>query len=313
MAVRWRELFDHLQVPWTDSSRYAGHGWIALHCVWCGSADPSTHLGINEEHGHYRCLRNEDHRGRSPYYLLAALGVRHSDMDDLLRQFGGVLREHSFIPTTHSDHVTPVLAQRWARRLKPATGDDRALDYLWRRRFDDPGRTARDFDLRVGEGRWGGRLWLKLTEPSGAVIGFTGRAMDDWRQPRYYTEAEKAGLYIPRPPSPRHRLGILVEGPIDALKIADATRRRYNLFVAALCGLTITGNRRLQLSEIARQVPWFAVALDSSVWTTDAQKLISELRAVPALGRVTRLALPPDKDDPGEMTTLEVEQWLSAM
>jgi hypothetical protein len=308
--MRWRDLLDHLKIPYSDSSRYASRGWVAIHCVWCGSADPSTHLGINEEHGHYHCLRNDNHRGRSPYYLLHSLGVPPGETEALILAFGGTLNRNPEHDTAPPPRPAEPLARRWDF-LTPAAADDAALAYLAGRNFPEPLRTAREFDLRVGRGKWGGRIWFKLADLAGNVVGFTGRAMSPRLEPRYYTEVAQPVLYIPKPPTRAQRIGIFVEGPFDALRLADAARRRQNVFVAALCGLSITGSKRLQLGEIARSVPQFAIALDSSVWSTDAQRLIAEVRAVPLVSRVARLPLPPDEDDPGGMSNAAVDRWLS--
>jgi hypothetical protein len=309
MATRWRELFTALGVSWVDSGRNTARGWISIACPWCGD-DPSEHLGVNEEGGHYRCLRNEQHKGRSPYWLLKGLGVHPRDWEDLLRAHGGGGRPR-VAPVTKPQPIGGP-AYRWSQ-FTPA-GDSRdALDYLHGRQFPDPESTCRRFDLRVGTGRWARRLWFKLTDLAGNVTGFTGRALDDWRSPRYFTEAPEPYLYLPKPVNHQHRLALGVEGPMDALRIADVAERRRNLLVFGLCGLSATGGRRLQLQQIARMVPRFFIALDATVRVPDAQRLMNEIRIIPAIGKVSRLPMLPDIDDPGEMSNTNVERWLSTL
>jgi hypothetical protein len=322
MPTNWRTLFDTIGVTWVDTDtnpRNTSRGWVSIACPWCGD-DPSQHLGINEEFGHYRCLRNEDHRGRSPYWLLKGLGVSPRDMDDLLNSHGRSSATLGAIPLSAKRSDRPegrVVADspfpyRW-KQLTPAGDNPRALNYLAHRNFPDPERTCREFDLRIGTGKWSRRIWFGLRDLAGTVSGMTGRTWDRYRQPRYYTEAPRPMLYLPRSPNRDHRLALLVEGPMDALRTADVTGRRRNLLVIALCGLSATGHRRLQLTELAKRVPSFAIALDSSVESVQREKLMNELRAVPALGKITRLKVPEDKDDPGEMTNSEVERWLSTL
>lgn len=43
-----------------------------MKCPWCGD-DPSHHLGIHLESGHYHCWRSQSHSGSSPRELIAAL------------------------------------------------------------------------------------------------------------------------------------------------------------------------------------------------------------------------------------------------
>jgi hypothetical protein len=206
----------------------------------------------------------------------------------------------------------PAAEHRWST-FQPASRDAEALDYLSRRQFPDPEKTARDFDLRTGSGRWARRLWFGLRDLDGQVQGWTGRALDSWRQPRYFTEVPEAMLYLPKALTRHHRLALLMEGPFDALRVADAIPRRRNLLVVALCGLSTTGHRRWQLSQLAKRVPAFAIALDSSVSSIHRERLMNELRAIPALGRISRLNMPDGTDDPGEMTDNQVERWLSTI
>jgi hypothetical protein len=46
------------------------------------------------------------------------------------------------------------------------------------------------------------------------------------------------------------------------------------------------------------------------VSAVDANKLVKELRMFPTLTHLQRLALLPGIDDPGEMSSAEVERWL---
>jgi hypothetical protein len=322
MPIQWRTLFDTLGVTWTDTGRNTARGWVSIACPWCGD-DPSAHLGINEEHGHYHCLRNEDHRGRSPYWLLKGLGVSSRDMDDLLAAhsrgrssatFGvshAATTERNDRPEGRVGADNP-FPYRW-KQLTPAGDSLEALSYLASRHFPDPARTVKEFDLRVGTGKWARRLWFGLRDLAGSVTGFTGRALTPGLSPRYYTESPQPVLYFPRSLNRDHRLALLVEGPIDALRVADVTGRRRNLLIVALCGLSATGHRRLQLTQLAKRVPSFAIALDSGVESVQREKLMNELRAIPALGKITRLKMPAHIDDPGEMTNSEIERWLSTL
>jgi hypothetical protein len=243
------------------------------------------------------------HSGGSPFWLLQALGVRNSDMDELLASFGGV------VSTPFSERRPPKQAGPFAHRwdtFQPATFDREALDYLALRGFWRPAATALQFDLRVGFGRWAGRLWFPITYAD-AIIGYTGRSMRG-HQPKYLTEAADTVMYLPSSPQGA-KLLIIVEGPIDALRLADFMLDRYNIFVTALCGLAITPTKRLQLLALARLIPYFFVVLDSSVSAVNANRLVTQLATLPIMG-VRRLNLPPGIDDPGEMSGEEVELWL---
>jgi hypothetical protein len=306
--VRWRELLDHLRVPWVDRGHSASRGYIAIRCPWCGQADPSQHLRINEEIGAYHCLRGMGHGGYSPYYLLQALGVDRDDVAELLEIYGYTGTQR--LPERPPPQPTGPLARRWAT-FRPAATDREACDYLASRGFWRPAATAQEFDLRIGPGgRWSGRLWFPLITSS--LVGFTGRAMRD-QQPRYMTESVDTCLYLPRAPSLDDRLVIIVEGPIDALRLADFVLDRYSILVVALCGLTITESKRLQFIALARLIPQFFVVLDSSVSTNNITRLTKEFRNMPfsrLLSCLRHVDLPPNIDDPAEMSGGEIEKWL---
>lgn len=294
MTLRWRELLNHLNIQWTDSSRYAGRNWIAIRCVWCHD-DPGFHLGINEDHGGYHCLRGQ-HSGKSPHYLLRALGVASDQIDRLLADHGGQpssVREPKIL-----GDPSP-FERRW-QALTPANAA--ALEYLYHRGFTDPEGTARRFDLRSGTGKWAGRLWFKLTNTEGRVVGFTGRSVGRLL-PRYWTETAEQTLYLPRPPHPRDRLALVVEGPMDALRLAGYP----GVLPVALCGLAVTAAKRLRLLALARRVPTVLLTLDRTVPLVERNRLLNELKPI----NCEPYPLPDGIDDPAELSEKETELWLS--
>jgi hypothetical protein len=312
MSIRWRELFNYLNIEYVDRGRNVSRGWIAIRCPWCGNNDPSQHLGINEQDGYYKCLRAADHAGRSPYHLLRSLRVEHSDLDALLADYGGQTAAPRPAPPSApidpSSHVT-----RW-NSFSPAQYDLEACLYLTQRGFWQPAVTAANFNLRVGKGRYATRLWFPISYGN-AIVGYTGRAMRN-QTPKYFTETAENCLYLPMPEFAENPAGnppqllIIVEGPMDALRLADFMQRRYNIALAALCGLSLSQSKRLQLLALAKLIPQFFVVLDSAVPVTNTNKLIAELRMLP-LSILKRLTLPPGVDDPGAMNGGEIELWLT--
>ena len=308
--IRWRELLSSQAIHWVDRGPSITRGNIAIQCPWCGNADPSQHLSLNEESGAYNCWRVTGHGGHSPYYLLRALGIR-GDLTDLITLYGGTSPR---IERERPQADLNIFAKRWAT-FRPAALDAEARDYLRLRGFWNPVRTANRFDLRVASGHHAGRLWFPFYYGND-VAGYTGRSMRG-HQIRYMTEAASTYLYLPRLPYDTDRLILLVEGPLDALRLADATEDRYDLLTAALCGLSLTPDKRLQLWSLAKLIPQVFIVPDSTVSVQDANRLRKELHAL-AYGqgiveaRVRRLDLPPGIDDPGEMTGEDIELWLRA-
>jgi hypothetical protein len=316
--VQWRELFSQLQVPWVERGHGLTQGRIGLRCPWCGASDPSYHLSIDEATGLYHCWRVAGHGGVSAPRLLEALGTRRSEAIQLLKEHGWMPGRVTATPGT----AAPSSYLKGWERFRPAASDPQALDYLHGRGFPDPSATASLFDLRVGSGRWAQRLWFPLLY-DGEVVGFTGRAMGRY-EPRYLTETSAAVLYLPSSGAPAaDQVNLLiVEGPFDALRLADFVRRHYNpvpLIIVALCGLSMSANKQLQLRALCRMAAHSMIVPDSTVAPTATNKLIitiagSNPRPLPGhqLVRVLRLQLPPGIDDPGDMSEGDIEQWLMA-
>lgn len=86
-SVNWVELFEQKRVPYVTRGPNVSRGEINIQCPFCGSADPSHHLGINLESGYWSCWRNALHRGKSPLRLLMrALSISY----DEARQVAGL-------------------------------------------------------------------------------------------------------------------------------------------------------------------------------------------------------------------------------
>jgi hypothetical protein len=67
-----RFLAQHNIEVWTTGPN-TRKGELSIRCPWCGANDPSHHMNINPQRGAYGCLRNREHRGRSPTRLVQAL------------------------------------------------------------------------------------------------------------------------------------------------------------------------------------------------------------------------------------------------
>ena len=317
--LRWRDLLTSLQVPW--GHHHTGRGWISLRCPWCGANDPSQNFGINEEHGGYHCFRVAEHSGKSPYFLLKALGVPTAELDQLIERYGGTPgRTYQPPPEPQPAHQPNAHASRWERLFRPAADSREALDYLAERGFKRPVSTCERYDLRTAAGRWAGRLWFPLRDTDEQIVGYTGRAMRG-QAPRYFTQTSETTLYAPRPVPEGATTAIIVEGPFDALRIADALDTAtpdepapgYSpaypfggaVHVVALCGLSLTGNH-FDLFALSRHLPRFLVALDASVDKGAANQLIRQLKA----RRLYRLPLPAGYDDAAEMDNDAIRHWL---
>jgi hypothetical protein len=63
----WRQLLTDNRVPFIERGPNVKRGEINIRCPFCGSADPSYHMGLNLDSGWWSCWRNKDqHSGKSP-------------------------------------------------------------------------------------------------------------------------------------------------------------------------------------------------------------------------------------------------------
>jgi hypothetical protein len=161
---------------------------------------------------------------------------------------------------------------------------------------------VRRYDLRFAAvGRWAARLLLPCRE-AGQVAGWTGRALCDTIKPKYLTE--HASLYIPDETAATQ---VIVEGPLDALKISVAME---GLSVAglALCGKQVSAAKILKLKQLPMQTGY--LALDSDAPLSITYQIIRELALVSSRCYIKRLRLPPVYKDPGEMAESDIQTWL---
>lgn len=196
-----RSLFSKHRVPWTDVGPNTSRGNISIPCPLCRN-DPSFHMAVSEDGKGWYCWRNSRHHGGSLHYLFHLL---HIPTDILPQQRGA------------SEYVEqPGLdISAWAGFDSAAFAQE-PIDYLEYRGFSSPANVCAKFGLRYAPiGKWAGRLIVPLT------IGWTARAIYPNIEPRYLSHTDETGIFA----SGRVSDVILVEGPLDALRLASLTQQ----------------------------------------------------------------------------------------
>lgn len=301
--INWRSVLSELRVEWWDRGPNRSIGSISIRCPWCGNADPSHHLSIDESTGAYYCFRRpRDHYGRSAAFLLKALGASASLVDQLVKRREKPRNmEKSAASSLNSVFVN------WDR-FAPAAENIKMRAYLEERGFDDAARVAQKFDLRyAGYGKWADRLLIPLRE-NGQVRGFTGRAIRPNLEPKYKMHAPGHLMYVPAIPDFAQAL-VVVEGPMDALKIAYACPY---LLPVALTGLALSPLRIHRIVEMAERISSVLFVLDNDQPRSVVYSMIDELEA--ALRRkVQRVSVPGNAKDPGELELKDIRLWMHAV
>src|ERR1044071_2686938 len=73
MALDWFQFLRQNNIPYTTTGPNASRGRVNIKCPFCGSADPSEHMGISIRGSGWSCWRNDSHRGVDNARLVAQL------------------------------------------------------------------------------------------------------------------------------------------------------------------------------------------------------------------------------------------------
>jgi hypothetical protein len=298
--IEWRELLDELNVEWRDKGKNCSRGNINISCPFCGD-DPSFHLAISENKDAYYCYRDPAHHsGSSTSRLLIALGLSHADISFTLNQYGDD-RPVRVVPKKPAS----VAASTWTK-FGSAADSELCVTYLRDRGFPTPVAISRQYDLRIaGPGKWAQRLLLPIQD-DGAIVSWTGRALRPGMEPKYLTETTDAGNFLYLPRSIRETL-VVVEGPMDALKIAVATN---NLSISAVA---ILGkgyfNKLDKIAKLAEGCTRILLALDIDVSISTSYEVVYELASRVSCP-VNNLGIPYGYKDAAELELEEIQEWI---
>lgn len=298
--IMWKDLFDELNIEWRDRGKNCSRNNVNISCPFCGD-DPSFHLAVSETKDAYYCYRNpEQHSGKSLSRLLVALGLDYTDVVTALNKYNS-----DVVPRDPPKKPQSNIQASWGRFVSAAESAT-CTKYLRSRGFSAPQATCRQYDLRcAGAGRWAQRLLLPIRS-EGQVISWTGRSVLPDLEPRYLTADTDLRKLVYLPRSVRSTL-LVVEGPLDALKIAVATEA-LPVSSVALLGKGYY-NKLDALAELAKDCREIEVALDADVSITVAFDFIHELSARVSCP-VNRLVLPAGEDDPGGMELEAIREWV---
>lgn len=313
----WRRLFDSIRVPWTDRGKNVGRNRINIKCPWCGINDPSMHLSVDTSKLVYFCQRNDlhtsGHRGGA-VKLLISLGVTYEDANRLLDDNASTVHVTAAPTGIAQDAVT----KQWGK-FSPAHENHKVMDYMYRRGFPNPQEVSIRYDLRFApHGEWAGRLLIPISE-NNVVLSWTGRAIFNHLVPKYRMQDvldEKGLIYVGRGP---RSVCLVVEGPIDALKV-NAACEHLPISAAALVGVVLSDwsatnpDRLIRIRNFLRTAQVRLIAPDATVPVLQAirlQKVIAEYQ--PPGYYINHLPISADlgADDAGAMSYEIIRKWIT--
>ena len=201
-------------------------GNISIKCPLCGPDDPSEHCGIRLSDGYWGCFRNEKHRGKNLYKLLAILDIYVTEERSSII---AALANRTFFNEELSQEIKKDVKLVSTKLPRTFVGlDDSVLSkpyltYLSTRGFDNPTRVANEYYLArdYSGGKWSNRLIIPIYVNDS--VCWTGRAIND-NPYRYLSPDETESINIKDCIFNYNELllggqNLLIgEGPFDALK-----------------------------------------------------------------------------------------------
>lgn len=326
-------------MPYITSGPNVKRGELAIQCPFCGSADPSKHMGISLETGWWSCWRNRAaHSGKSPLRLLMRL----------LQVPYGVARD---IAGLGDDYVDPegfdAVAARLMGRgvearpeqverrhlafdpdLVPITDNlktRRVWNYLYWRGFNGHLYNEPDVDalcylygLRTA---WRGTFKDRVVLPyyvDRQLVTWSARAITPDAMIRYLDLPLKHSLLGPKETLFNHdcmasggKVLVIVEGPFDALKL-DFYGAAFGLRAVALSTNSISEAQIFLLQAAADKFDHVAVMMDnaSGLGIADSMRMKQSLFFLP---NISSVPVPAGKKDAGDLGAQEVIQFAESI
>jgi len=327
-VFRWRELLDEQRIPFIDRGANVKRGEINIKCPMCGSADPSFHLGLNLDSGFWACWRNESHRGKSPLRLIMALchvpywkareiaGLSQDFVDpEGFDAIAARILGHSGILANEPKPTKQFL--RLPRDFTPLTDP---LGWRHTRYLSDHrgfGRWTADLADRYelgfsGEFAWRDRILIPYFI-DGDLVTWTARAIGP-AHIRYKDLSLDESLVPPKLTFFNYdaiikggSVLVLVEGPLDALKI-DMFGHAVGVRAVALSTNSMTDEQIYMLGDADGQFERIVVMMDqaSTLGIVDSMRLRQKLGH---LANVTITPTPYGLKDAGEMSPKQALAW----
>lgn len=329
----WRRLLDEHRITYIERGANVSRGELNIACPFCGSADPSYHLGLNLDTGWWACWRNQNHRGKSPVRLLVAL-LRISYWK--ARELAGLGADY-VDPDGFDEVAARIMGRQQLTRVEEVRRDflDLPKDYQpinkrtpsgapsfrrWLAYLEGRGFPARDHDLLADQyllkathtGKFSDRIILPYLV-NGEVVTWTGRAIAD-AEIRYRDLSREESLIPPKETFYNHdaiieggKALLVTEGPFDALKL-DFYGRKQGVRAVALSTNSIREEQIFLLEEAAGQFDSTIVMLDTatSLGVVDSMRLKERMSHIP---NIKLQATPYGRKDGGELSPREVVKF----
>lgn len=337
----WISFLQEHRIHYVTSGANVKRGEINIKCPWCGSADPSQHMGLNLETGWFSCWRNRaQHSGKSPLRLImallrvpyqrareiAGLGVGYVDPEGFDALAARLLRQEGMTGRPAEVRRCRLMMDAQFRPIQPRGATRRAYDYLRdERRFDGASAAGEDVDvlcelygLRMGAGDFAERIVIPYVMDS-ELVTWTARAIGPSRI-RYRDLSIKESILPAKETLFNHDalysegglVLLVVEGPFDALK-ADFYGEPFGVRAVAMSTNTLTDAQAFLLQGAIGRFECVLIVLDNKTGfgMVDSMRMKQTLAF---LGdTVSTESVPYGAGDIGELTPREATEWAQTL
>lgn len=320
--ISWADVLRDNRIPFIERGANVSRGELNIRCPFCGSADPSYHMGLSLETGFWACWRNSAHRGKSPVRLL----VRLLDVSvRVARELAG-LGEDWVDPEGFSEAVARFMGRLtfaedsgpvWPempstmRAIVNRGATRHQYHYLERRGFTEVDALVDAYGLLADcGGPWSYRVVIPYVVER-RVAAWTGRAIAD-------AEVRYKDLSVDQSAFPiKHMLYnadalddqhahtlVVVEGPIDALKL-DFYSRDFGVRAVGLSTNTISEPQADALLDKGGRFRRVLFMMDNAtrLSVVDSMRMRAKLALLRNTGTV---AVPAGKKDAGDLSPAQV-------
>lgn len=325
----WRGFFSEHRVPYIERGANVKRGEINIQCPFCGSADPSFHMGFNLETGWWACWRNSEHRGKSPLRVIVQLlQVPYWKA----RQLAGLTDDDARDPDGFDAVAARLLGRNTAKieqvrrnylefdqEIIPLSLSSRVactyFDYLaLGRGFGVEGtwQLAEDYNVRYAKtGAFRGRIIFPYYV-EGELVAWTGRAIG--HSEVRYRDLEHDDCLIPIKETLYNydcvaeggKVLAVVEGPVDVLKL-DLFGRRFGLRSVGLSTNSASEEQLYLLEEAASKFDKLLIMLDSKT----SYGLVDSMRMRGAFSSIRNAGIAPVPFGMGDAGMLSETQVVS--
>jgi hypothetical protein len=322
----WPKFLRSRQIEFvTHGPNVGGKDQIAIHCPFCGDADPSQHLSISLKGRGWRCWRNpRQHKGTKAARLIQALlrcswemacelaGENSAPLvadEDIAAQVAVNL---GVTGTQQSRPPRAVLPPEFKPINKSSVFGCAYWNYVRSRGYTDAETNwvVRQYGLHYAlkpsptpVGDFSRRVIIPVYSDRRELITWTGRCLQKDGIPRYKTMPTGLG---PRPISdcllglpilwsaPNPRTLVICEGPFDAITVT-VLGHQQGVYGTCLFGLNVSEAQADLLEQLEQRFERQVLLVDP-----DAALLVLDL--MQGLSRRVRpMSVPPPWEDPGDL------------